>query len=239
VNYDLQGEEVVNASELKERSFEEIILSRFAPFIGKDYKEISAMLSKKESSSKSKYFDIANSIVSPDVSNVNLSEEFLKAGLTMKTIRVEESGSLKESMSFENIDYEEVYENENWYDSRLYELFTSRFLFVVYRRDSNRNILINGKEEKRYVLQKVFFWTMPLKDVDLAEEYWMNIRKCVLENHIAPEYFWKLRDHRNFHVRPKGRVAADLAYNPNGGYAKKYCYWFNSEYVKNIIESNE
>ena len=38
VNFDLPGEEVVSANELKERSFEEIILSRFAPFIGKDYK---------------------------------------------------------------------------------------------------------------------------------------------------------------------------------------------------------
>lgn len=239
VNFDLPSEEIVSASELKERSFEEIILSRFAPFIGKDYKEISALLSRDESNSKSKYFDIANIIVSPDVSNVNLSEEFQKAGLTMKTIRLEESGNIRESMSFENIDYEEVYDNDNWFDSRLYELFTSRFLFVVYRRDSSRNINISGKEEKRYILQKVFFWTMPAKDVDLAEEYWMNIRKCVLGNHIDPTYFWKIKDHRNFHVRPKGRLAEDLAYNPNGGFAKKYCYWFNSEYVKEIIESNE
>ena len=239
VNFDLQVDEIVKTNDLKERSFEEIILSRFAPFFGKDYKEISSLLSKDESSSKSKYFDIANTIVSPDVSNVNHSEEFQKAGLTMKTVRIEENGGIKESMSFENIDYEEVFDNENWYDSRLYELFTSRFLFVVYRRDSSRNIFINGKEEKRYILDKVFFWTMPIKDVDLAEEYWTNIRNCVLENHIDPVYFWKIKDHRNFHVRPKGRVAIDLAYNPNGGFVKKYCYWFNSEYVKKIIESNE
>ena len=239
VNYDIEGEQVVNASELKERSFEEIILSRFAPFIGKDYKEISAMLSKEESNSKSKYFDIANSIVSPNVSNVNRSEEFLKAGLTMKTVRLEGNGRIKESMSFENIDYEEVYDNENWYDSRLYELFTSRFLFVIYQRDPRRTILINGKEENRYILQKVFFWTMPQNDVELAEKYWLNIRECVMEDHIDPQYFWKIKDHRKFHVRPKGRVATDLAYNPNGGLAKKYCYWFNRDYVKEIIESNE
>ena len=88
-------------------------------------------------------------------------------------------------------------------------------------------------------MDKVFFWTMPLDDVDLAEEYWQNIRQSVLENHIAPQYFWKMGDHKCFHVRPKGRVATDLTYNPNGGYAKKYCYWFNNEYVKKIIESNE
>ena len=239
VNFDFQVDEIVRTNDLKERSFEDIILSRFVPFIGKDYKEISSLLSKDVSNSKSKYFDIANTIVSPDVSNVNRSEEFLKAGLTMKTDRIEESGNIKESMSFENIDYEEVFDNDNWYDSRLYELFTSRFLFVVYRRDPSRNIVINGKEEKRYILHKVFFWTMPIKDVDLAEEYWTNIRNCVLENHIDPAYFWKLKDHRNFHVRPKGRVAEDFAYNPNGGFAKKYCYWFNSEYVKKIIDNNE
>lgn len=25
--------------------------------------------------------------------------------------------------------------------------------------------------------------------------------------------------------------------NPNGGMVKKYCYWFNQKYVKNIIEN--
>ncbi len=80
---------------------------------------------------------------------------------------------------------------------------------------------------------------MPPEDIDTAEEYWQNIRKHVLRNEIDPKYFWSKSMHRKFHVRPKGRNAADLARNPNGGMARKYCYWFNSEYVTNIIKQQD
>lgn len=62
------------------------------------------------------------------MSNVNKSEEFEKSGLTMKTIRVKKTGSIKEAMSFENIDYQEVYDCEEWTDSRLYEAVHESFL---------------------------------------------------------------------------------------------------------------
>lgn len=32
-------------------------------------------------------------------------------------------------------------------------------------------------------------------------------------------------------------IADDLTKNPHGGKVKKYCYWFNQKYVKNIIEN--
>lgn len=50
----------------------------------------------------------------------------------MKTIRIQKNGSIKEAMSFENIDYIEVAECDDWFDSRLYELFSSRFMFVLF-----------------------------------------------------------------------------------------------------------
>ena len=71
----------------------------------------------------------------------------------MKTIRVQASGIIKEAMSFENIDYIEVAECEEWIDSRLYELYSSRFMFVVFKEQ-------NASKED-YVLDDVFFWTMP------------------------------------------------------------------------------
>lgn len=99
------------------------------------------------------------------------------------------NGRLKESMSFENIDYQEVFANENWTESRLYELFSSRFLFVVFKETDGKILLPSGKEEPEYKLEKVAFWTMPQSDLRIAEEYWENIRKSVVENHISAEYF--------------------------------------------------
>ena len=240
-NYELPQTDMVNmfsVKELRNNSVDDILLERFKKYCGKTYSQICDMLNIEPSSSKSKYFMISNKIAGKgSVSNVNKSEEFEKSGLTMKTVRVKSNGSIKESMSFENIDYQEVADCGEWTDSRLYELFTNRFLFVVFRETDNALQLPDGKTEPEYKLEKVAFWTMPQEDLQVAQQYWHNIRQNVLDNHIAPQYFWSIKDNKYFHVRPKAQVADDMTENPNGGMVRKYCYWFNQKYVKNIIEN--
>lgn len=233
------SEQLVTTEDLQSHTFDEIILKRFVPYMNNDYEELCKLLGCNAVASKQKYFTMANAIVSGQkVSNVNRTEEFIKAGLTMKTVRVQKNGGVKESMSFENIDYQEVYDCNRWYDSRLYELYSGRFLFVVFKETDGEITLSDGDKESRYVLDDVFFWTMPQADLCVAKEYWEDIRQCVINNTISPDYFWKTSDKKNFHVRPKGKDSADLAVNPNGGFVKKYCYWFNFEYVKNIINNH-
>ena len=232
-NFDLPKEqETVSIIELKQNTFDEIILNRFRPFIGKNEQQLSEELNLDlTNGSKSKFFQIANAIASEGkCSNINLSEEFRKAGMMMKTIRVQANRRIKEAMSFENINYQEIYDNDVWYESRLYEIFTSRFLFVTFKEQT--------KNTGDYVLDKVFFWTMPPEDLRFAEFYWSNIRTNVLNNAIEPVNFWSAKLHQNFHVRPKGRNSDDLADNPNGGKCKKYCYWFNNDYISKIVREN-
>jgi DNA mismatch repair protein MutH len=155
----------------------------------------------------------------------------MKAGLTMKTIRVQANGIIKEAMSFENIDYIEVAECEEWYDSRLYELFSSRFMFVIYREQN--------KDKNDFVLDDVFFWTMPQQDLEWAETYWKHIKDCVEAGNISEQYWWKGSDKKKFHVRPKAQKATDLAPTVDGLGAKKYCYWFNNDYVREIVEQHK
>jgi DNA mismatch repair protein MutH len=231
-NYKLPTEQLVSTEELGKYSFDEIIMNRIRPFLGKDYQTIAKDLGVNLSNNpKNKFAIIANAIINLNGhSNVNRTEEFLKAGLTMKTIRVQYNGNIKEAMSFENIDYNEVAECDNWYDSRLYELFSSRFMFVVFKEQHA------NKED--YALDNAFFWTMPQKDLEWAEEYWKHIRKNILEGHISEEYWWKGTDRKLFHVRPKGQKAADLVLAPDGSWVKKFCYWFNNDYIKQIVNSN-
>ena len=79
---------------------------------------------------------------------------------------------------------------------------------------------------------------MPQSDLAIAETYWEHIRTNVLENHIDHQYFWKASDNMNFHVRPKARDSHDLANNPNGGKCKKFCYWFNNDYIRKIVNDH-
>lgn len=224
--------ELVSTAALKKHSFDDILLSRFRPFLKMPYKKIAKRKDVDISNNpKNKFAIIANAIASSAKhSNVNRSEEFLKAGLTMKTIRIQANGNIKESMSFENIDYIEVAECQDWIDSRLYELYSSRFMFVVFKEQTL------GKED--YILEDVFFWTMPQADLDWAEEYWNHIKKNIQLDQISEEFWWKGSDKKKFHVRPKAQKAADLAPTPSGKMAKKFCYWFNNDYVREIIDNH-
>ncbi len=225
--------ELVTSKALRQHSFDDIILSRFQPFMGKRYE----IIAKKKSVDISKepknmFAMIANAIAASEkCSNVNRSEEFLKAGLTMKTIRVQANGIIEQAMSFENIDYIEVAECENWFDSRLYELYSSRFMFVVFRE---QNV---GKGD--FVLDDVFFWTMPQVDLEWAEKYWNHIKENILAGHISEQYWWKGAERKKFHVRPKAQKAKDLAPTPDGKGAKKFCYWFNNDYVREIVDNHQ
>ena len=222
--------ELVSKKLLKTHSFDDILLNRFKPYMNMPFEKIAKKKNVNLSNNpKSKFAMIANAIAaSTKCANVNRSEEFLKAGLTMKTIRVQASGIIKEAMSFENIDYIEVAECDEWTDSRLYELFSSRFMFVIFKEQNE------GKGD--YHLYDVFFWTMPQQDLDCAEVYWNHIKENILADRISEEYWWKGTDKKKFHVRPKAQKATDLVPTPNGKWAKKFCYWFNNEYVREIIE---
>ena len=229
-NIRLSKEQLVTEQELATQSFDEILLNRFVPFIGKDYKTIATEKGINISNNpKNKFAMIANAIAASDkCSNINRSEEFVKAGLTMKTIRIQYNGSIKEAMSFENIDYIEVAECEDWLASRLYELFSSRFMFVVFKEQN--------QGQKDYALDEVFFWTMPQSDLSKAENYWKHIKDNILNKHISEDYWWKAKDRKNFHVRPKAQKSTDLAPTPDGESAKKFCYWFNNDYVRDIVD---
>lgn len=226
------GEGLISTEELKKQSFEDILKDRFKEYIGKSYSELCEVFGLEESTAKSKYALIANAILTmrgTRCDDVTKSEEFRKSGIRIKTIRLQKSGRPKEAMSFENINYFDILEEDDWYESRLYELFTSRFLFIVFKD-------CGSKGEEDYRLQKVFFWTMPYDDLKDAAAYWQNIRDNVAANHIDTAYFYRESEHRKFHVRPKAKDSRDLAANPNGGMCKKYCYWFNHEYIQHIVE---
>jgi DNA mismatch repair protein MutH len=241
-NFDISTEErgLVSAEELKHQSFEDIILSRFRPFIGLNYMEICSKLGMEPTKAKQKFAIVANAIATKGfaikgLKQIDDSEEFQKSGIRLKTVRQNANGKVEQCMAFENIDYQEIYDNDSWIDSRLYEIFTNRFLFVVFHQPEGQ--LVKNKNADQYILTDVFFWTMPAHDIEIAKEYWENIRQQVLKNRISLDNFWHMADDRLFHVRPKAQKATDRTANPNGGEAPKYCYWFNSSYTEDIIAS--
>ena len=234
---EIEEKQLVSTAQLEKESFEDVLINRFKPFVGKDYKQIARHFKMKVSpKEKSKYARVAKRILLKGLNQFEDAEEIRKAGIIAKTIRINANGTIRESMSFENIDYNEIYSNDEWVESRWYEIVTSKFMFVVFREEPSPR----WKKEKRYVFDRLIFWTMPNEDIEDAEKYWENLRKNVLADTLldAQNDFWQQGQHRKFHVRPKARISAEKYLSPISGIeVPKKAYWFNSEYVTKILQT--
>lgn len=204
----------------KNQTFEEFVITKFEKYYGLSETELLKKLRIKKSNSKQKLYLIAKKILGIKKQFI---EEFEKAEIELKTIRLEKSGTLKESMSFAQIQFEEII-NETWDESYWNETLTKRFLFVIFQKD------IDGKQK----LKKVMFWTMPNSDLEIAKSFWEDTRQKILNDDY--EHFIKIADDMICHVRPKGRNNKDFMITPSGRLEKKKCYWLNSTYIKKVIQ---
>ena len=209
-------------------TFEQLVHRKFARFFGKSVAEIARELGVEVSASpKAVSYSVCRAILGVKASKI---AEFEKAGIQLKTIRLEASGGLKEAMSFQNIQYREIVAEEDWEDSAWHDTIASRrFFFIVFRKKA-------GGKPKDAVLEKAFFWAMPRGDVTEAESFWRDTRDKVRRGDYT--HFLKQSQNRVCHVRPKARNAADMMATPQGGFAKKYCYWLNRQYVLDIVNAH-
>lgn len=207
----------------KGQTFEDVIIEKFSKYYGYSEQELKDNFSLKVSlRAKNKSYVFAKAILGISKDKI---EEFEKAEIELKTIKLEATGALKESMSFAQIKYKEIVQ-ENWEESYWYNKLTKRFLFVIFQKDKN----------KIARLKKVMFWTMPTKDLEIAEKFWKHTKANVQKGDY--ENFWKLKDHKICHVRPKGVNSKDLMETPQGTLEKKKSYWLNSRFILKQIAND-
>lgn len=208
-------------------TFEQLIERKFSPYYGKTIAEIEKILDVEFSQSKAMAYDVCKAILGIKSKKI---AEFEKAEIAIKTIRLEANGRLKEAMSFPNINYKEVVKEQSWEDSALYEMFTQRFMFIIFRKPAVKN-------DKQVRLEKVMFWTMPFEDLKQGKILWENTRTKVAAGNY--EHFIKSSENPVCHIRPKAQNAADTTEGAQGFQVKKMCYWLNRDYVFNQIKKGE
>ena len=145
------------------------------------------------------------------------------AGVQIKTIRIEPDGKCREAMSFKQIRYNEIVDQE-WEDSDLYFTLTSKFILIVFE---------HSHQDDPYKLERVKVWNMPEKDLNVVEEVWLHTKNKILNGDY--NNFIRSSDKMISHVRPKGRDSKDLMSTPQGTLEKKKCFWLNRDYVMSII----
>lgn len=209
-----------------DETFEQYVEKRFRPYYGKTETEIAAMLDldlEKLNASKAKFPMLARAILGVKSNKI---EEFEKAGILMKTIRLTANNTLKEAMSFKNIQYKEIIDEE-WEDSYWYDALTHKLFFVIFQ----------ANEAGLYYLKNAFFWNMPNADLEVAHGFWEDTKAKIANLDFT--HFIKASENPICHVRPKGKDSSDLMEAADGSMQKKYCYWLNRAYIKDIIDRRQ
>ena len=180
-------------------------------------------------------------------------QEFEKAGISVRTIRVKPYGGVKESLSLDTFDFIDLLEEEDWEHSDLFTYFDeTRFLFVVFQQ-----------VDESMVLRGARFWSMPITDMEgPLHDVWDKTReviaegvelvpvrqkdgKIVVKNNLPGK-----QDNPVAHVRPHtgnsayrfmdgskiGDVERYASPLPDGRWMTKQSFWLNNDYVYSIVD---
>ena len=101
----------------------------------------------------------------------NQADEFIKANIAVKTIRLGENEAIRESMSFPPFKFKELVSKE-WEDSDLYKYFSeTSLLFIIFK-----------KKDSEYVFKGCQFWNMPYNDLNtIVFDGWNAIRNQIID----------------------------------------------------------
>ncbi|WP_282148515.1 Sau3AI family type II restriction endonuclease [Algibacter lectus] len=221
----------------KVQTLEEIVILKFHPFYAKSSEQIEKELGLKLNKKAKSYFaNLTNTILGLELGQK--IEEFEKADIQVKTIRLKENNLPKEDISFPTFKYEELIEIE-WEDSDFKNILESKFFFVFYQF-----------EDDNLILRKVKFWNMPYSDILEAKNVWEEMVKTISNGEIVKEinnkgirktYFPKKTENRISHVRPHAQNRDDTYPLPIPDKLTgltnytKHCFWFNASYVRDEI----
>lgn len=222
---------------LKSKTLDEIVVSKFELYYGKSVSQITKNLEiDLNPNSKSYFANITNAILGLKLGQ--RIEEFEKAEIQVKTVRLKDNYMPKENISFPTFKYEELITTE-WDDSDFKRILSSKFFFVFYQ--------IKGDD---LVLRQVKFWNISNDDLDEAKLVWDEMNRVVSKGKIVREvtktgirktYFPKKSENRISHVRPHAKNAADTYPLPVRdsltGLAEftKHCFWLNDSFIRDEI----
>ncbi|HAP96024.1 Sau3AI family type II restriction endonuclease [Epilithonimonas hominis] len=238
---EVYGKLIPSVKEAKKKTIEEIVIEKFKPYYGKTTEEILDKTGVElNTSAKSFYANLTKAILGIELNKE--IEEFEKAEIQVKTVRLKENNLPKEDMSFPTFKYEEIV-NEDWENSDFKDILEHKFLFVFFQF-----------ENEKLVLRKVKFWNMPYSDLLEVEKVWMKTQQITAKGEIVKGFKTdkngKVSRETNFpnkkfsnisHVRPHAKDASDTYSLPKKDKLTKqtqytkHCFWLNNSYIRDEI----
>ncbi|MFL0266820.1 Sau3AI family type II restriction endonuclease [Candidatus Clostridium radicumherbarum] len=217
-------------------SIEQYVDKKLRPIIGRIFNELCEEYGQVDGAKNavqllmSKVFGIKGT----DLSKI---EEFEKANIKIKTIRVEKDNKIKESMSFPTFKFKEIVET-SWEDSYLKRILgEQKYLFLVFKKNENDELVFKGYK----------FWNIPFQDllevkkvykrtVDIIKEGVKIEEQVTKKGIIRKNNLPSMRENPVCHVRPHGANGQDVYELPDGRWMSKQCFWLNNGYVFNQVK---
>lgn len=238
-------ESIIAANKLDTHAtFEEQIIGLINKHIGQTDKQLCKQYNRPYNNNKAQWIDLAYRMLGIKGSH---AEEFMKANIVVKAIRLEPNGHMRESMSLPTVQFKQL-ALETYEESTFCRYFEeTKFLFVIYKS--------NGTE---YVLKGAQLWNMPAADLyGDAQEGWQNIQDKIVNGiHFTVQANTVLNDlpsksdNRIMHIRPhtahsayklsngftKGDIAKDADQLPNGDWMTRQSFWLNNDYIMSVLK---
>lgn len=166
---------------------------------------------------------------------VSETREFKNANIIPKTIRIQKNGFIKESMSFPSFKFTEIID-EDWETSTLRTyLEPAKFMFVIFREN----------EAGVYVFERIKFWNIPYEDLEEVHRVWDKTVSTIkagvelnFDGRVTHNNLPKATESYVAHVRPHAKDSNDTYPLPDGREMPKQSFWFNSSYIRHIIEGD-
>lgn len=248
---------IKSIAQLENKTFNDIIYDTFKPYVGLSLTEIDALLEEPVQREGNKQYirSYTSRMMKVQQSYLDSLEEFEKANIQIKTIRLTKNGKLKESMSFPTFDFIEV-ANEDWETSELREMLSStKFLFVVFKEVDD--------SKKEYEFLGVKLWNMPVFDLEgRVKQVWEKTHSILnddlvlnVKSNRVTNNFTNISDNLIAHVRPhaKDRTvtnslpasttiriesndnSVDLNYLRGHRFTRQ-CFWLNASYILSVLK---
>ena len=220
---------------LQTTTFEDYLIAKVSPYFGKTQAQLKSMFAVETTAKNLNEVLLAKMLGIQG--KIAYTEEFQKAGIVPKTIRVRQNGTIKECMSFPTFDFIELSREDEWEESELYNyLAPTKFLFVIFQEN----------EQGELVFDRVKFWNIPNDDLEEVRTVWERTVQTIREGVILEKTSGgvtnnlpKKSENRVSHVRPHGRDGDDKLPLPDGRMMTKQCFWLNNTYIAEQIKENQ
>lgn len=235
-------ESFTSIDELESKSLDEILEERFRPYFGKRVDELCDQVGiKYNPKNKSMIPHLMARLLGVKKNDISEIEEFSKANIKFKTVSKEPDDSIREHMSFSNINFDTILQTD-WEESELFELFAEKkYLFLVFRYTEK----YTPKVKRIPYFEGIKMWNMPQTDIDgPLRDLWIETRTILNEgveliskgnrvlNNLPGSKFNGI-----CHIRSKARDGKNKVLLPDGQWITKQCYWLDRKYVSDILNN--